>query len=288
MLPPAAASPEAAASPLVPRKDRDAGGAASPPSICSFSAPAPPSCAAGAPPLETSIAFGIAAIDARLPQGGLAAHGLNEFKPGSAYDSGTALALMLTLAARMLAPSRPLLIVLYGRAEAEHGLPYGPGLRQLGLAADLALIARAPRQADALWALEEGLRSGALGAVLGLMDTGKSAIGVLPARRLVLAAHEGGTPCLLLTGAATQGLNVAHSRWRIAARPSAPHPFDPAAPGPRRCAVTLERCRHGPSNLSWTIEWQEAREGAGVRMRLVDDRTDRAPLTLDRSSRGGL
>jgi hypothetical protein len=113
------------------------------------------------------------------------------------------------------------------------------------------------------------LRSGALAAVLGIMDVGKGAIGVMPARRLVLAADEGRTPCLLLTGASSQGLNVAHTRWRVAVRPSAPHPLVAASPGARRCALTLERCRHGPSNVTWQIEWGESG------LRLAEDKAQR-------------
>ena len=232
-----------------------ASGMTAPPSVCPFSSPG---LRPGPPPLT----FGLAAIDKRLPSGGLAANSLNEFKPGSARDAGTALALALTVAARAgpscAGPSRrPLLMVLSGRAGAEHGLPYGPGLARLGLDPGRLLIAEAPRLADALWALEEGLRSGALAAVLGLMDGGKGSIGMMPARRLVLAADEGRTPCLLLTGASGEGISVAHSRWRAAARPSAPHPLAAASPGAWRCALTLERCRHGPSDVTWQIEWGE-------------------------------
>jgi len=244
-MPPPAANPTASGSALSPAKGRSSGGLVEAPSVCHFSPPAAP------------FGFGVAAIDGRLPLGGLAPHGLNEFKPATARDTGTALTLALTLAARALPQTRPVLIVLSGRAGAEHGLPYGPGLAQLGLDPARLLIAEAPRTPDALWTLEEALRSHALAAVLGLMDSGKAAIGVMPARRLVLAADEGRTPCLLLTGAGAEGLNVAHTRWRVAARPSAPHPLVATAPGARRCALTLDRCRHGPSGLAWTLEWGE-------------------------------
>jgi protein ImuA len=275
-MPPPAAPPVAAGSALVPLKERppqtgrNAGGTAAPSSICPFSSSLAPDTPPGLP-------FGIEEIDSRLPQGGLNAHGLNEFKPGSVRDASTALALILTLAARV--HRGPVLIVLSGRAETEHGLPYGPGLSQLGLDPGRLLIVRARRLADALWTLEEGLRSGTLGAVLGLLDSGKGAMGVLPARRLVLAAHEGRTPCLLLTGAATEGLNVAHSRWRVVTRPSAPHPLDPAAPGAPRCALALERCRHGPSHVSWTIEWQEEGLRLAVSSKQAVDRPNRRSKT---------
>ena len=250
MLPPAA-NPAAAGSVPAPAEGRSTGGMVEAPSVCHFSSPARRTD-------QPKLPFGIEAIDGRLPLGGLAPHGLNEFKPGAARDTATALVLALTVAARASPLHRPVLLVLSGRTGAEHGFPYGPGLTHLGLDPRRLLIAQAPRTPDALWTLEEGLRSGVLAAVLGLMDGGKGAIGVLPARRLVLAADEGRTPCLLLTGAGSEGISVAHTRWRAAALPGPPHPFDAAAPGARRCALTLERCRHGPSGLTWQIEWSEA------------------------------
>ena len=227
------------------------GGRVASPSVCHFFSAAP----AGPHDCPEPLRFGIAAIDGRLPAGGLAAASLNEFKPAAPRDAATALTLALTLAARAAPAHRPLLLVLLGRAGAEHGLPYGPGLACLGLDPCRLLVVQAPRLADALWALEEGLRSGVLAAAAGLLDTSRQAIGIVPARRLVLAADEGGTPCLLITSADSPGINVAHSRWRVEALASAPHPLDRAAPGARRCALRLERCRHGPADLSWRIEW---------------------------------
>ncbi len=213
-------------------------------SVCSFLPPKVP------PPLH----FGIAAIDARLPAGGLASHGLHELKPQTLRDAGSALALALALAAGRKEPPRPILMVLAGRSACEHGLPYGPGLASLGLAPERLILITAKRAADALWAIEEGLRARTLGAVIASLD----AVAMLPARRLVLAADEGATPCFLLTGPSKASISVAHTRWRIASRPSAPHPFDPAAPGAWRCALTLERCRQGPSDLTWNLEWSDA------------------------------
>lgn len=231
-------------------------------SVCPFSSPR-----TGSPetiPGNGSLSFGIAGIDGRLPGGSLNAHGLHEFKPRTPRDSGAALALAFALAGRCISTRRPLLLVLGGRASREHGLPYGPGLSALGLDPEKLLIVPAPRTADALWALEEGLRSRALGGVLGLLDSQANAIGILPARRLVLAADAGTTPCLLLTGPGSQGLAAAHTRWRASGLASAQHPLNPNAPGAWRCALTLERSRHGPADLSWTLEWCHASHSFGL------------------------
>jgi protein ImuA len=216
-------------------------------SVCSFSSPA-------IPKNTSPLGFGIEAIDARLPAGGLQSHGLHELKPGTPRDTAAALALALALARRPAASGRPLLMVLAGRAASEHGLPYGPGLARLGLDPGQLILITAKRAADALWAIEEGLRAKALGAVIASLDT----VAMLPARRLVLAAAEGATPCLMLTSPSKAGISVAHTRWRIASLAGARHPFAPAAPGAWRCALTLERCRQGPSDLTWTLEWCDA------------------------------
>ena len=238
---------------------------AAPRSVCPF---LPAGLAVRPSELSPPLTFGIEAIDARLPAGGLQPHGLHEFKPRTARDAGSALALALSLAARRSnrhaalpgVSGPPLLMVLAGRAGAEHGLPYGPGLHALGLDPGRLLIVTAARPADALWAIEEGLRIRALGAVIASIETA----GMLAARRLVLAASEGGTPCFMLTGPGKAGIGVAHTRWRIGSLASAPHPLEPSAPGAWRCALSLERCRQGPSDLAWTLEWCDASHSFGL------------------------
>ena len=220
--------------------------------VCSFPSSALPRI--GPAPLG----FGIAAIDGRLPGQGLQGNGLHELKPRTARDTASALALALTLGRGD--GTRPLLMVLAARAASEHGLPYGPGLAQLGLDPGRLIIVTANRAADALWAIEEGLRSRTLGAVIASLD----GVAMLPARRLVLAAAEGATPCLALTGSSRAGISVAHTRWRIASLPSALHPFEAAAPGAWRCALTLERCRQGPGDLNWSLEWSDASHSFGL------------------------
>lgn len=225
-------------------------------SVCPFSSSGvSPS---GVKQSDDPLTFGIASISERLPGGSLSIRGLHEFKPRAPRDSGAALALTFALAGRRTSAQRPLLLVLGGRASREHGLPYGPGLRALGLNPDQLIIVSAPRAADALWALEEGLRSRTLGSVIGLLDGKANSIGLLPARRLVLAADAGATPCLLLTDPNSEGLAAAHTRWRVGGHASAQHPLDARAPGAWRCALTLERSRHGPSDLSWMLEWCDA------------------------------
>jgi protein ImuA len=133
---------------------------------------------------------GHAALDAELPGGGWPAAGLTELllaAPGSGE-------------LRLLAPAlgeRSLLWI------APPFMPYAPALAALGLALDRLTVVTPNTAADAAWAAEQALRSGALGAVLwweAVGERGKKCIPVVPAtlRRLHLAAMEGRTPLFAL------------------------------------------------------------------------------------------
>jgi protein ImuA len=225
--------------------------------------------------------FGTAALDTRLV-GGLDPRGVHEIKPGgptpgraSAADRAAALSLALGLAVRRLAMlggddrdcSLPLLICASDAVLAEFGRPYLPGLLALGLDPAHLILVEARREADILGAIEEGLRSSTVALVLALLER----VETTPARRLALAAESGETPCLLLTGTRADGARAVATRWRVSAAPSAPQPFDPAAPGPPRHNVVLERCRLGsvdsmpaPSILEWCHETHRFRVAADV------------------------
>jgi protein ImuA len=212
--------------------------------------------------------FGIETIDGVLPGGGLEATGLHEVKPWEHRDRPLATSLMLMLAAKKVSPSRPLLWVQSSSSTAENGVPYGPGLTSIGLVPASVVLVITARARDALWAVEEGLRSASLGAVLGIIDE----VGMVPARRLILSSIAGGTPCLLVTSHVSEGISVAHTRWRVGALPGESEPYAPGVPGVQRLALLLERCRSGPSNLSWSLE----RWDASHRFRLVSALVDRA------------
>ena len=155
--------------------------------------------------------LGVAEIDRRLGAGGLDQAGVHEVKPplpapgaATAAAWASAVAFSLRLAVRRLealralrgARPRPLLWCWPGDAAGELGHLHGPGLLALGLDPAALVIAEAARPAEALWAIEEALRSGAVALVLGVIDE----VGLTPARRLSLAAQSSRTPCLLLSG----------------------------------------------------------------------------------------
>jgi protein ImuA len=149
----------------------------------------------------------------------------------------------------------------------EFGAPYGPGLAALGFDPSAWLFAETSRASDALWAMEEGLRSQSLALVIGVMDE----VELTPARRLSLVAAEHATPCLLITDPRLSPAGSTGTRWRVGACSSAAHPFDGLAPGAPRYAVALERCRHRPlphechpAVLEWSDEAHRFRMAAAV------------------------
>jgi protein ImuA len=135
------------------------------------------------------------------------------------------------------------------------GQLYVPGLAGVALPSEQVIVVEVAREADVLWAMEEGLRSGCLAAVVGV----GGAVAATPARRLALAARENTTACLLLTPPGTSGAFSALTRWRIGRARSAPCLAGTQAPGIPRLTLTLDRCRQGGRPIATThtflLDW---------------------------------
>lgn len=204
------------------------------------------------------LSLGPAALDGRLPGGGLVLGGLHEILPGQAeWDEGPATGFALAIAARLLA-TRPGPLLWASRADDL----YAPAAAAAGLPPERLLRVRARRPEELLWALEQGLRCDALAGVVGEVATLEPAV----ARRLQLAAESGGRPCLLLqrggpAGGRPAAGSPAATRWRVAALPS-----DPALPrqlvGRPRWRLELLRCRGGRAAVFepavFEVEWDDA------------------------------
>ena len=117
--------------------------------------------------------FGIDAIDRALPDGGLALGALHEILGAGAdeEDGAAAAGFAAGIVARL--PAADSLqkqrqggagIVLWC---LKHGDLYGPGLAEHGLDPARIVLVRAARDDDILWALEEGLHSPGIAAVIG-------------------------------------------------------------------------------------------------------------------------
>lgn len=136
----------------------------------------------------------------------------------------------------------------------EQGMPYGPGLRTLGLDPARLVLVRTRDQRDSFWAIEEGIKSGAFAAVIGEVN----GMDLASSRRLSLAAQAYHGCCLLLVRSTAEPQSVAYSRWRINAEESLPAQLQPAAPGKARLKASLVKHRGGMRPSHSLLEWQDA------------------------------
>jgi protein ImuA len=218
--------------------------------------------------------FGLPAIDRRLPGGGLALGALHEVGGlgPDAEDGAVPAGFIAGLCAR-LDPLKP---VLWCQAAGDSDL-YGPGLATCGLAPERLILARPRSATDLLWAMEEGLRTRSLAAVVGELED-------LPApasRRLQLAAETSGVTGFALRRVRTAPLpdknknyqtnpivfenkgkfssaqpivapNAAVTRWTVSSLPSAVPPGEPGI-GRKRWRLELWRAR-GAAPAEWIVE----------------------------------
>ena len=215
------------------------------------------------------LSFGVPEMQVHLPGPGLACGVLHEVAPAAHGDRPATFGFLFALTATALrSRPGPAVLVATRRALADFGKPCGHGLAQLGLDVGRLLIVETSTDKDALWTIEDTLRSEArpamvAGAISGNLDLTAS-------RRLNLAAAAHATPLVLLRTPIAAGTSAAATRWRIAAAPAARDRFGAFA-GPR-WRVALERCRNGRPG-QWLIEWNHVAHC----FRLVEGVADRAP-----------
>ena len=196
---------------------------------------------AGRRPDGAVLPFGLAEIDSQLPDGGLALGALHEVTAGrsSAADGAAATLFAAGIAAR----TRGKVLWCLTRADL-----FAPGLAQAGLATERMIHLEAGDDRTVLACIEEGLRHGGLGAVVGEVNR----LSMTASRRLQLAAEGTGTVGLVLRWRRSPGReaegeqpSAARTRWRISALPSTPLPVPGV--GRPRWRVDLTRCRGGES-----------------------------------------
>ncbi|MEO5612773.1 MAG: hypothetical protein ABIQ67_08340 [Sphingomicrobium sp.] len=143
--------------------------------------------------------------------------------------------------------ARPILWVQERMAILEGGRIYPPGLGSRDL---IHVEARDSR--STLWAMEEGLRCAALGAVIGELWGDPASLDFTATRRLAVAAERSGVPAWLVRLGGSANLSGARMRWRVASAPSLAHPFDPRAPGAPAWDAELFRAR-GVAPGRWSV-----------------------------------
>jgi protein ImuA len=136
----------------------------------------------------------------------------------------------------------------------EMGALYAPGLAAFGLRPEQLLVVQARRDRDVLWAMEEGVKSAALVAVLGEVET----LGFTASRRLQLAAEASGVTVLLVRGGDRRisTTSAAITRWKVGSERTGPAKAGAAHETSWR--LELLRCRGGAPG-SWIVEWRDGR-----------------------------
>jgi protein ImuA len=228
--------------------------------------------------------FGTAAIDRVLPGGGLARGALHEIlgTGGDEEDGALAAAFAAGILGRLAETGDGAVLWCLPRPDL-----YGPGLAAHGLDPARLVLALAPRNAEILWAMEEGLRAPGIAAVVG-------EVGSLPAvasRRLQLAAERSGITAFLLRrwrdggqAARERALpNAAVTRWRVAALPSQSLPGEPGVGCPQ-WRVELLRCRGGEP-ACWEVEGADATGHVSLAATLAY--RPEAPVSAERFRRAG-
>jgi len=218
-------------------------------------------------------AFGLASLDACLPQGGLAFGALHEVAPEAEAEMPAAFGFVTAVLGRM-PPGR--LLVISARSRAAWGRPHGHGLNRLGLDPARVILVEAADEQQGLWAMEEALRSAAPVAVAGAIGT---RLDLKTSQRLSLAAGSSGVLCLLMRPAGAEP-SAAATRWRVGAA-SAPRDRFGLVMG-WRWRVKLERCRNGRTG-EWLMEFDHAAHRFSLAAALADPALSRCATPLARS-----
>ena len=207
------------------------------------------------------------------PRGGASTRRPSQWQPGlhsdihhtelfASADEASGAALALALACDMTdVDHRPWLWVQDKAAIRLSGRPYRPGLPE-ALRHRLIHVS-ADKPADALFALEEGVRCRDLAFVIGEIAGNPAALDFTASRRLSLAAQRHGVPLWLVRLAARHDLGSARMRWDVAAAPSPPPRWNPDAPGDPRWRADLFRA-HVFQPGQWILGHDGERPGLAV------------------------
>ncbi len=212
-------------------------------------------------PVTATFGFGAGELDGYLPQNGLAAGALHEVVPATPADAVSAIGFAVALLARAAARTGPLLLILSRRAMTQGGRLSGHGLGRLGLDPGRVILVETHDERQALWAMEEALRSrapAAVGGAIGKLDLKNS-------QRLQFAAGESGRPLVLLRRDADA--SAAATRWRVGAAAAQRDAYGLIAQW--RWHVWLERCRNGRVG-EWVVEYDHASHRFSVAAGVAD------------------
>ncbi|MCV9937415.1 damage-inducible protein [Boseaceae bacterium BT-24-1] len=212
---------------------------------------------------RTALPFGVAAMDSRLPGGGLALGALHEVGGGGQGAIDGAAAALFTAGVAARTPGK----VLWCMTQCDL---FAPSVAQAGLLPDRVIYVEAADDKTVLACMEEGLRHGGLGSVVGEVTR----LSMTASRRLQLAAEGTGSIGIALRrwlrepdvsdfGQPT----AAMTRWRVSVLPSTALPV--TGVGRHRWLVELIRVRAGES-ADFELEACDDTGRLGLPAELVD------------------
>lgn len=197
--------------------------------------------------------LGVGQADAWLG-GGLKTDGLHEAYTGLAEDGAAMIAFLLMLGwMKRKMDSRPILWARETRGADAAGLPYGPGLAELGIDPDAVTLLLLPDARAVLRAALDGVRAGAVSTLLIELTGRQPLLDLTASRRFALAAAETGTLVLIGRRGAEPAPSAAHTRWRVAAASS--RMLEAHAPGMPAFCLSLLRQRGGRDGFDIIMEW---------------------------------
>jgi protein ImuA len=200
---------------------------------------------------------------------------LEEVGASEPADSAAAFGFSLSRLAEPDDP-RPLVLVTTADWLRERGRPFARGIRAWGATAERLIWVRTAREVEALWALEEALKSGAVAGGLATVESPP----FVATRRLDFAARAGAAVGVILRAGSGADLSAARRRWRIRCGPSALNGFDAGAPGRVRLSAELVRRRDGPPG-AWLLEQDDETGRLGVVAGLAGHGLDEAAAGRD-------
>jgi protein ImuA len=205
------------------------------------------------------ISLDAADMDEALPGGGLARGRLHEVAATGGKGKGArlegdvaALGFAAALVGRSAGNNGSVLWCSNRKSLYHAGGLHGPGLSAFGVDARRLVLIDGADDTQVLWAMEEGLRSGVLGAVAGEVGN----LTLTASRRLQLAAEAGGGLGLLVrvnTKKTAKTVTAATTRWEVSVSDGAGIDRSEEQ-GQARWDVRLARCRGG-SERRWQVEW---------------------------------
>jgi protein ImuA len=217
---------------------------------------------AGADAVHSTLPFGLPALDAHLPQGGLTCGALHEIVPDTAGAFSASFGFAMAVLARQPA-GRPLFLVTPAYGQREQGRLCGHGLNGLGLDPARVVLVETAHRKDTLWAVAEALHAGLPLAVTAVVDQ----LDLKTSQKLHLAAHDTGRPLLLIRPAQTLEASAAATRWRVGTAEAARDRFGLIARP--RWHLQLERCRNGRPG-EWKVEYDHVTHRFSLAAALAD------------------